>query len=261
MSVFDLISRNPWLLPSACALFGLVVGSFLNVVICRLPKGESVVSPASRCPACGTPIRWYDNVPVLGYLFLGGKCRVCKARISVEYPLVELGNGLLYGTLGWRFGLAPELPVYMALTSALLAATMIDLHHQILPDRITLPGIVLGLLASATLLPSGFLPALAGALLGGGLFFLIALVSRGGMGGGDIKLIAMIGAFLGWQAVLLTTFLAATVGGLVGVVLMLFFGKGRKFAVPFGPFLSAGAVVCLLWGNRMIDWYLSLGRP
>jgi leader peptidase (prepilin peptidase)/N-methyltransferase len=155
----------------------------------------------------------------------------------------------------------PALPVYMALTSALLAAAVIDLHHKILPDRITLPGIALGLVASATLLPPTVLDALGGAALGGGLYFLIALASRGGMGGGDIKLIAMIGAFLGWQAVLLTTFLAAVVGGAVGIVLMLAFGRGRKHAVPFGPFLAAGAIVCVLWGEPIIHWYLSLGRP
>jgi leader peptidase (prepilin peptidase)/N-methyltransferase len=259
--MLELMTESTPALVAVCAVLGAVVGSFLNVVIWRLPRGESLLHPPSHCPACGAPVRWFDNVPVLGYLVLGGRCRACRGRISPEYPLVEAGNAALWGLVGWRFGLTPELPVYMALASALVALAVIDLHHQILPDRITLPGIVVGLLASATLLPAGLLPALAGAALGGGLFFAIAVLSRGGMGGGDVKLIAMIGAFLGWQAVLLTTFLAAVAGGAVGLFLILFFGKGRKYAVPFGPFLSAAALVCLLWGNRMIDWYLSLGRP
>jgi leader peptidase (prepilin peptidase)/N-methyltransferase len=259
--MYELLIESTPVLAAICVLLGAVVGSFLNVVIWRLPRGESVVAPPSHCPACGAGIRWYDNVPVLGWLLLMGRCRACKAPISPEYPLVEAANGALYGVLVWRFGPVPELPVYMLLVSALLALAVIDLHHKILPDRITLPGIVVGLAAAATLLPLGIVQALAGAVLGGGLFFAIAVLSRGGMGGGDIKLMAMIGAFLGWQAVLLTTLLASVVGGLVGVVLMAAFGKGRKYAVPFGPFLTAAALVCLLWGDRMIAWYLGLGRP
>jgi leader peptidase (prepilin peptidase)/N-methyltransferase len=259
--MFDLLTESTPALVVTCALLGAVVGSFLNVVIWRLPRGESIVSPGSRCPSCGAAIRWYDNVPVLGWLLLMGRCRACRAPISAEYPLVEAANGALWGLLAWRFGFGPALPVYLLLVSALLALAVIDLHHQILPDRITLPGIVVGLAASATLLPLGAVPALIGAALGGGLFLTIAVLSRGGMGGGDIKLMAMIGAFLGWQAVLLTTLLASLVGGVVGLVLMLAFGKGRKHAVPFGPFLTAAALVCLLWGDGMIAWYLGLGRP
>jgi leader peptidase (prepilin peptidase)/N-methyltransferase len=250
-----------WYLVGAATLFGLTVGSFLNVVICRLPEGKSVVTPASRCPRCETAIRWYDNVPLLGWLWLGGKCRACKAPISVEYPLVEATNGALWATIMWRFGPVVETPVYMALASALLTLTLIDLHHQILPDRITLPGIAVGLAASALLLPVGLLPAVYGVFLGGGLFLAIAVLSRGGMGGGDIKLIAMIGAFLGWQSVLLTTVVAATTGSLVGLALMVAYGKGRKHAVPFGPFLSVGALISLLWGTPLIDWYVGLSRP
>ncbi|MDH4230085.1 MAG: prepilin peptidase [Nitrospirota bacterium] len=250
-----------WYAVGVPVLFGLVVGSFLNVVICRLPLEQSVVSPGSRCPRCQTAIRWYDNVPLLGWLWLGAKCRACKAPISPEYPLVEAANGLLWGALAWRFGWTPALPVYLLLASSLLTLTVIDLHHQILPDRITLPGIVVGLVASATLLPVGFVGALSGAVLGAGLYLAIVVLSRGGMGGGDVKLIAMIGAFMGWQAVLLTTVLAATTGSLVGVVLMVAFGKGRKHAVPFGPFLALGALFHLFWGAQVIDWYLGLGRP
>jgi len=258
--MYDVLFDTRFFVPAA-AVLGAVVGSFLNVVIWRLPRGESVVHPGSHCTACGAQVRWYDNVPVLSYLVLMGRCRACGTHYSAEYPVVEAANAGLYALLAWRFGLAPALPVYMALTSALLAAAVIDLHHKILPDRITLPGIALGLVASATLLPPTVLEALAGAALGGGLYLLIAVASRGGMGGGDVKLIAMIGAFLGWQAVLLTTFLAAVVGASVGLVLMLAFGKGRKYAVPFGPFLAAAAIVCVLWGQPIIAWYLELGRP
>jgi len=258
--MYDVLFDTRFLVPAA-AVLGAVVGSFLNVVIWRLPRGESVVRPGSRCTACGAAVRWHDNVPIVSYLLLRGRCRACGAGFSAEYPVVEAANAGLYALLAWRFGPVAALPVYMVLTSALLAAAVIDLHHRILPDRITLPGIALGLIASATLLPATVVDALAGAALGGGLYFLIAVASRGGMGGGDIKLIAMIGAFLGWQAVLLTTFLATVVGGLVGVVLMFAFRKGRKYAVPFGPFLAAAAIVCVLWGQPIIAWYLGLGKP
>lgn len=244
-----------------CGVFGLLVGSFLNVVIHRLPLGESIAFPASRCPLCKAPIRWYHNVPLVGWLVLGGRCRACKAPISKEYPLVEASTGALFALIAWRVGVVPALPVYLVLGAALLALAVIDLHHRILPDRITLPGIVVGLVASATLLPSGLASAVTGTVAGGGLFYLIAVLSRGGMGGGDIKLIAMIGAFLGWQAVLLTTLLASVAGGVVGGVLMLAFGKGRKYAVPFGPFLSLAAIVSLLWGGDLIAWYVGLARP
>ena len=257
----DLLASDTALLTAVCTVFGLLVGSFLNVVIHRLPLEQSIVFPASRCPHCETPIHWYDNIPVLGYLMLGDKCRSCKQRISPEYPLVELANGLLFGLIAWRVGWSGALPVYLLLAASLVSLAMIDLHHQILPDRITLPGILVGLLASATLLPTGLVNGLIGMVAGGGLFYLIAVLSRGGMGGGDIKPIAMIGAFLGWQAVLLTTFLAATVGGLVGGILMLAYGKNRKYAVPFGPFLSVAAVICLLWGSDIITWYLGFSQP
>lgn len=259
--MYDVLFENRAFLIPVAALFGLTVGSFMNVVICRLPEGLSVVHPPSRCPKCEHRIRWYENIPILSWLALRGKCGGCKAPISVEYPIVEAANGLLWAAIAWRFGMSPELPVYLLLASSLLTMSVIDLHHQILPDRITLPGIVVGLVASATLLPSGFLPSLVGVLVGGGLFFAIAVLSKGGMGGGDIKLIAMIGAFLGWQAVLLTTFLAAVVGGLVGAAMLAFFDKDRKHAVPFGPFLSMAAVVCMFWGSHIIDWYLGLGTP
>ena len=242
----------PWVMGA----LGAVIGSFANVCIHRLPRRESIVFPRSHCPRCGALIRFYDNVPVLSWLLLRGRCRACGGAISVEYPLVEALSAGGYVLLYHRFGLTATAAIYALFFSALLIVTFVDLHHKIIPDLISLPGIGVGLIASALVLPPTLLDAAAAAALGWGLFYGIALVSRGGMGGGDVKLIAMIGAFLGWKKMLLTILLAALSGSLVGVALMLFFGKGRKYAVPFGPFLSAGAVVSLFWGGTLIHWYL-----
>ncbi|HEY5649239.1 MAG TPA: prepilin peptidase, partial [Nitrospiria bacterium] len=240
----------------AAFLFGLLIGSFLNVCIHRLPIKEPVAVSRSRCPSCHHPIRWWDNIPLFSFLILRGRCRDCGVRISWRYPLVELANGLAYFFLVWRFGLAPQVLVYGVFVSALLVVTFIDLDHKIIPDRITLPGMIIGLLASAFLLPTGFFNGLLGLLLGGGLLYGVAVLSRGGMGGGDIKLIAMIGAFLGWKATLLTILLGALTGSVVGMFLMIFRGKDRKFPVPFGPFLSLGALTALFWGSAIWSWYM-----
>jgi leader peptidase (prepilin peptidase)/N-methyltransferase len=202
------------------------------------------------------PIRYYDNVPIVSWFLLRGRCRSCREPISLQYPLVETLNAVGYLYLYHRFGPTLDTLFYALFFSALLVVTFIDLEHKIIPDRISLPGIGVGLLACLLVLPPSFWDALAGAALGWGLFYLVALLSRGGMGGGDIKLIAMIGAFLGWQQMLLTIMLGAFSGSIVGIGLMIFFGKGRKYAVPFGPFLSLGAVVSLFWGRALIDWYL-----
>lgn len=237
-------------------LFGLLIGSFLNVCIHRLPIKESIVVSRSRCPACRQAIRWWDNIPLFSFLILGGRCRDCGGKISWRYPIVEMANGLAYFFLVWRFGPVPYVLVYGAFISALLIVTFIDLDHKIIPDRITLPGMIAGLLGSGLFLPTGFLNALLGLLLGGGLLYGVAVLSRGGMGGGDIKLIAMIGAFLGWKATLLTILLGALSGSIIGVFLMVFRGKDRKFPVPFGPFLSLGALVALFWGPAIWNGYI-----
>ncbi len=236
-------------------LFGLLIGSFLNVCIWRLPRRESIITPSSHCPSCNRPIAYYDNIPVASFLFLKGRCRHCETKISWRYPFIEIANGLGYVMLIRRYGLEGSTGVYAVLFSALLVITFIDLDHQIIPDRITLPGMVLGLIAAAVLLPHGFIDGMAGLLLGGGLFYLIAVLSGGGMGGGDIKMIAMVGAFLGWRAVLLTIFIGAVAGSVVGLFLMVIKGKGRKTPVPFGPFLSLGTIVFLFLGQEIIEWY------
>ncbi|MDH4100339.1 MAG: prepilin peptidase [Nitrospirota bacterium] len=240
---------------AAAFLFGLAVGSFLNVCIYRLPKQESVVFPASHCPGCGSSIRWHDNIPVLSYLVLGGRCRHCKASISWQYPMVELATGVLFFVAVAIFGVSQETPVYLLLLSALIVIAVIDLEHQIIPDRITLPGIPLGLICSTFLLPTGLVDALIGLAAGGGGFYLIAVISRGGMGGGDIKLMAMLGAFLGWKAIIITTLIGSLMGAIVGIFLMAVKGRGRKHAVPFGPFLATGALVALFWGEQLVTWY------
>jgi len=244
---------------SVAVVLGLIIGSFLNVCIHRIPLNESVLSPASRCPSCRHPVRWRDNIPVISFLLLLGRCRDCGQPISWRYPLVELANGLGYALLVWRFGVGLETVVYALLLSSLLVITFIDLDHQIIPDRITLPGMIIGLVASTLILPLGFLNALVGLLLGGSLFYGVAMASRGGMGGGDIKLIAMIGAFLGWREALLTIFIGALTGSVIGIFLIAFKGKSRKYPVPFGPFLSLGALISLFSGSAIWAWYHHLG--
>jgi len=246
-------------------LFGAMIGSFLNVCIWRLPKGESIVTPGSHCPQCGKPIRWYDNLPLLSFLLLRGKCRHCHGTISVQYPLVEGITAFLSLLLFIRFGPSWAYVVYFAFTAALLVITVIDLHHQIIPDVISLPGIAAGLLASWFLPEATVANALLGVLLGGGSLFLVATVyewlfKREGMGGGDVKLLAMIGAFLGWKAVILTILFSSLIGSIVGIAVMLWKGRDFKYAIPFGPFLSLGAVIALFYGERLIFWYLTLNR-
>jgi len=253
------------LYPLTIAL-GLIVGSFLNVCIWRVPRGESIIAPGSRCPHCRTPIGPLNNIPVLSYILLGGRCRHCRRRISPRYPLVEALNGLLYAGVLWRFGLGWHTPFYLSLVSSLIVITFIDLDFQIIPDGITLTGTAVGLLAGGFLLqdpflrgePLGVTASLIGAAGGFSAYYLIALASRGGMGGGDIKLMAMVGALMGWKSVLLTTFIGSFLGSLLGIFLMVFRGKGRKTKIPFGPFLSAGAVVTLFWGQELLRLYLDV---
>lgn len=246
----------PLFLEATCFLFGLVIGSFLNVVIARLPEGRSIVRPPSACPACGGFIAWYDNIPVLSWLWLRARCRSCGARISWRYPAVELLTAVLFVLAARRFGAAPDLVAALLLLAALVVITGIDLDHQIIPDVITLPGIVVGAGLAVALHPAAWLDTLLGILAGGGLFFVIIVVSRGGMGGGDMKLGAMMGAFLGWKLVLLAILLGVFVGGAVAVTLLATGAKGRKDPVPFGPFLALGGAVSLLWGNSLLAWYL-----
>jgi leader peptidase (prepilin peptidase)/N-methyltransferase len=229
-----------------------------------MPRNLSIISPSSRCPSCNTPIKPYDNIPILTYLLLGGRCRVCKARISFRYPLVEFLNATLYVLVLWRFGVAWSTVIYFIFCPALIVITFIDLDFQIIPDVITLPGIVIGFIAGSLLMPDpfmrysrlGFLSSLIGFLAGGGLYYAIAILSKGGMGGGDIKMMAMVGALMGWKSVILITFLGSFTGAIVGIFLMIFKGKGRKTKIPFGPFLALGILITLFFGQEIFQWYI-----
>jgi leader peptidase (prepilin peptidase)/N-methyltransferase len=239
-------------------VFGLLVGSFLNVVIARVPEGGSVWAPRSACPRCGALIGWYDNIPLLSFLLLRGRCRGCRAGIPWRYPIVEATTASAFALAYVLLGPTPEFLVAAVLLAALIAITAIDLRHQIIPDVISLPGIVVGFVANS-LLPGGvgWLDSLIGIAVGGGIFLVIILVSGGGMGGGDMKLGAMLGAFLGWKLGLLALMLGVLAGGAVAVVLLLLGRKGRKEAIPFGPYLALGGAVALLWGDQVLTWYLS----
>jgi leader peptidase (prepilin peptidase)/N-methyltransferase len=243
---------------------GMVVGSFLNVCICRMPKDESIVLPPSHCQQCSYQIRWYDNIPLLSYLLLRGKCRGCSAHISLQYPLVELLNGILTLFLFQRFGLTPVFAALFLFCSSLLVITFIDIEHQIIPDEISLPGIAIGFLFSFFLKGHSWINSLLGILVGGGSLLLVAycyqmLTGNEGMGGGDIKLLAMMGAFLGWKAVPFIIFTSSLIGSIVGVSMMLFQKKDSKLAIPFGPYLALGALLYIFYGQPLIRWYLNFG--
>ena len=233
---------------------GTIIGSFLNVCIYRLPQGKSIISPGSHCPYCNTPIRWYENIPILSFIFLKGRCRYCKKPISWQYPLVEFMTGLFTLIVYHRYGLSFITVIYLLFIYALIVISFIDLKQQIIPDEISLPGIAIGLLSSLFLPHISFKDAFLGTLLGGGSLFLIAysyylLTKREGMGGGDIKLLAMIGAFLGWKAIPLVIFISSLIGSFVGIIWIIFFKKDRYFPIPFGPFLSLGAIYSIFFPN------------
>ncbi|NJL24921.1 MAG: prepilin peptidase [Calothrix sp. SM1_5_4] len=247
-------------------LMGLLWGSFANVVIYRLPAGQSVVTPRSRCPQCSHPIAWYDNIPVLSWLFLLGRCRACKTGISWRYPLVELITGVVFAAVFWNYGLTWSALEYLIFAWGLIVVSFIDFDHMILPDVFTLPGIALGLLGAAVNPERDFLSAAAGVLMGGGFLWLIAyfyllLRKEEGMGGGDIKLLAWIGAVLGWTAVPFVVLASSLVGSVVGLVLAMRSRAGLKSQIPFGPYLALAALVYLLGGDRIGLWYVSLFLP
>jgi leader peptidase (prepilin peptidase)/N-methyltransferase len=242
---------------SAFVIAGLLIGSFLNVVIARVPERRSLWSPGSACPGCGAAIAWYDNIPILSFLALRGRCRACATPIPWRYPLVEGITAALFGSAAYRFGPTPDAVVAAALLAVLVALTAIDLEHQIIPDVITLPGILAGALANLATGRVPWLESLIGIVVGGGVFVVIILVSGGGMGGGDMKLGAMLGAFLGWKVVLLSIFVAVALGAGVALALMASGVRGRKDPIPFGPFLAAGGAASLFWGEKVVRWYLS----
>jgi leader peptidase (prepilin peptidase) / N-methyltransferase len=250
-------------LPLVLAFFagGLLVGSFLNVCIYRLPRGESIMWPGSRCTSCGRQLAWFENIPVVSWAALRGRCRSCGAGVSMQYPIVELITALLFAGGLMVYGLTPLLAVRLVFGCALIVLFAIDLEHQILPNVITLPGIVAGFVASL-FFPPGWLSSIIGILIGGGVLFAIAeayyrVRRQEGLGMGDVKMLAMIGAFLGWQLTLLTLVLASFAGSAVGIGLMASKRGTMQAALPFGTFLALGAIAAALIGEPLVAWYLS----
>ena len=252
------VFSDAWIVSALAGLVGLMIGSFLNVCTLRWPEDESVVFPGSHCPKCGEPIRWYDNVPVLGYVLLRGRCRACREPISLQYPLVELATGLVWAGMFSYAGLSFEALRGTLLLTILFGIALTDARFYIIPDQVSLGGLVLGL--GLAFLPGGIdaLDALIGAIVGFGLLGSVAVVGKwmlkkDAMGLGDIKMMAMVGAFLGWAGVLLTVFL----GALLGAVIFGPISYKTKKLVPFGIFLAAAAAITYGFGSEIIDWYLT----
>jgi len=283
MELFYLLEQNPAFFTGTLFVLGLMVGSFLNVAIYRLPVmmerdwqaqyqeylGESaaeeaplnLAQPASRCPHCNHKIRFYENIPVLSYLWLRGKCSSCQAAISIRYPSIELLTGILSAVIAWHFGFGPQAGAALLLTWALIALSMIDVDHQLLPDSITLPLLWLGLALS--LFPvfadmrSSLIGALAGYLSLWTVYQLFKLVTgKEGMGFGDFKLLAALGAWMGWQALPVIVLLSSAVGALLGGAMIVIQGRDRAQPIPFGPYLAIAGWIALLWGKQITDAYL-----
>jgi len=246
-------------------LFGSVIGSFLNVVILRLPeKGASIIFPASHCPQCKTSIGWYDNIPIVSYILLRGKCRECGKHISMQYPLVELCMAMLSVSLFKKFGISFEFFFYFLFSASLLVIIFIDLSHQIIPNSISLGGIVIGFAGAFVNHQISWQQSGLGILVGGGFFYVFALAyywltKREGLGGGDVKLLAMIGAFLGWQSILFVIFASSLSGSLVGVWVMVKHGKGMQAKIPYGPFLALAAFCYLFFSVPIMNFWFRYG--
>ncbi len=244
-----------------CALVGLMVGSFANVCVYRIPRCESIAFPGSRCPACGHAIAAYDNIPLLSWLWLNGRCRHCSAPISWRYPLLELLMAVSWGWLAWRYGPGIDLAVALTLFSLLWVLSFIDLETGLLPDALTWPGIALGLAFSAW--NGDWQSALIGAVAGYGVFWLIARLfllatGREGMGYGDFKLLAMLGAFMGWQALPFIILASSLVGTVAGAIFLLLARRGLRAEIPFGPYLAVAGMIWFVWGDRLLGWYLGM---
>jgi leader peptidase (prepilin peptidase) / N-methyltransferase len=247
---------------AAFAALGAIVGSFLNVVIYRLPLGKSVVWPASACPHCARELSWYENIPVLSWLVLRGRCRTCAGPIIVRYPLVEALTGAVFALAFWHYGFGPLLFSRLLFACALIVLFAIDLEHHLLPNLITLPGIFIGLAFSFFTEP-GWLASLIGIAVGGGILWVMAeayyrVRHEEGLGMGDVKMLAMVGAFLGWQLTLLTLMLASFSGTFIGLFLIVTGRGGMKYALPFGTFLALGAAAAAAVGPEIVAWYVGM---
>lgn len=244
-------------------LLGLALGSFLNVCIYRIPLKKSIINPPSSCPHCGQRVKFYDNIPLVSYLFLLGRCRHCRHPISWQYPVVEALTGALSIALFIRYGFSYQYVVFLLFTAALVTISFIDLHHQIIPDVLSLPGIVVGLAVSPLFSHLSWLDSVIGMIAGGGSLYLVAVIyhrltGKEGMGGGDVKLLAMIGAWMGWQSLPLIVLISSLIGAIIGATFLLLAGKGLRVRIPFGPFLSLGALLYFFFGPQLTSWYFRL---
>ncbi|WP_347357053.1 prepilin peptidase [Bdellovibrio sp.] len=247
-------------------VLGAIFGSFGNVIIYRLPREESIVKPRSHCYSCKTPVKWYDNIPIFSWFILRGRCRKCHAKFSFRYPLVELITAVLFALSYHYAGLSWTLLEYLIFVFGLVVCTFIDIDHMILPDEFTLSGIVIGLVGAALNPQREFLDALFGMLMGGGFLWGMAyvyylLTKNEGMGGGDIKLLAWIGAILGWKAIPFVIMSSAVIGSVIGLIAARKQKAGLKTVIPFGPYLALGAVLYLFGGETIALWYLDLFLP
>lgn len=263
----DTIIPLPPLLVSVGIFFvGAAIGSFLNVCIYRIPLNKSIIRPGSACPWCGHNIRWFENIPIISFIFLKGRCSACNHSISLRYPLVETIMGCLSILLWQRFPLQADFFIYLAFCSAMVVIAFIDLDHMIIPDIISLPGIIIGFALSFVSHQINWQQSLLGILLGWGLFYAVAylfylVTKKEGLGGGDIKLLAMIGAFLGWQAIPFVIFLSAFIGAIIGIGALIYTklsNKERQDQIPYGPFLAGAAICYLFYGQIIIAWYIKL---
>jgi len=239
-------------------ILGLIGGSFLNVVIYRLPLKKSIIFPSSHCPYCETKLKYYDLIPVLSYIINKGKCRYCGEKISFQYPIVELLTGLLFLLTFLNYDLTSEFIIFIFLISVLIVVSFIDIKYQIIPNEITFTFIPIGLILSLFFNHIKFLDSLLGLLIPAGILLLIAFIYKKGMGIGDVKLIGMIGVFIGWEYALISIFIGALFGSIYGIYMMVTVNITRKTRIPFGPFISLGAVIMILYGSLLIDWYLGL---
>ena len=244
-------------------LVGLALGSFMNVCIYRIPLEKSIIRPSSSCPNCGKKIRFYDNIPLISYLLLLGRCRHCHHPISWRYPAVEAITGLLSLALFIRYGLSLQCLLFLLFAATLVTISFIDLDHQIIPDVLSIPGIVAGLAAAFVPGNVSWFDSIIGIIGGGGTLFLVGLIyekltGKQGMGGGDVKLLAMIGAWMGWRSLPFVLLVSSLTGAIIGSVFLLAAGKGYRVRIPFGPFLSLGALFYIFFGPQLTNWYISL---
>lgn len=244
-------------------ILGIIIGSFLNVCIYRIPRGESVVFPASHCTSCGVPLKWYNLIPLLSYIFQRGKCSYCGEKISLQYPIIELLDGFVYLYMYSHFGFNIDFIFYSIVFSILIVISIIDFMYQIIPDSLNIIILIIAIIYKIFKyrlygVSPNIVNSILGILLSSGLFLLIAVISKGGMGGGDIKLIGVLGFVLGLRMVCLNILLSFILAGIISIVLLAFKIVGIKDPIPFGPFICFSFMITAIWGDKIINWYLSL---